>query len=123
LDDLFTDGDDRENLTPLFRFGARVQWHSRPARVVDPWVGFSIGSLLGTAYNNFSPETKTTEIGADVGVDLGLDFRLGTHVMVGPLVSVVAPFWRHSSAGNLGNPPFPVMASVPFPLLRLAATL
>lgn len=82
---MFTPGTDVRTATA----GVQANWHFRPFRAVDPWVG------LGAGYRGFwvIPERggSTARQGIDVArLRAGVDYRLSREIALGPIVGVDA---------------------------------
>jgi len=107
-----------------YRFGVRGQWHIRPDRLLDPWIGATMGAFVTTGLPVLSDpvaEPVPGRWGGDVGLETGLDFHLGPVFTVGPVFMMVVPFGpvkQKADSTSAG-----VYYSVPYlPLLRLGAT-
>jgi outer membrane protein W len=85
LTQVFTPGTDVRTATA----GVQANWHFRPYRAVDPWVG------LGAGYRGFWVIPERGGITTRQGLDLarfraGVDYRLSPEVALGPIVGVDA---------------------------------
>jgi hypothetical protein len=114
-----------------YRFGIRGQWHARPTRTIDPWLGASFGPFVTTDLQLLDHSGGVAgRWGVDLGVDAGIDFHVGVFTF-GPVFTLVVPFGPTAQPGpeTDPSPATPVGAYfsawagvVPFPLLRVGAT-
>jgi hypothetical protein len=125
---LLPNGDGGSGSGPNFsetRFGARGQWHARPDRVVDPWLGLSLGAIHGGTC--FCGEPTHSRWAMEIGGDVGLDFHLGRYLAVGPLLSIDTPLFDHPSpipdwGGSVREPRFPTSLALFLPMLHVVIT-
>jgi len=112
-----------------YRFGVRGQWHARPARAVDPWIGASFGPFVTTdleLFRKYGANVTAGRWGVDIGFDAGIDFHLGIFTF-GPVFMLVVPFGPVQQVEReprvAASPATPVGAYLAWPLLlRVGAT-
>jgi hypothetical protein len=117
------------------RFGARGQWHARPEKVIDPWLGASVGAFYTTDAlfsDSAAGDLFPGRWGADVGFDAGLDFHIGRIFTIGGVIMVViplgndrlpaAPEERAHVGTGVGAYYSAFFVWVPWPALRLGLT-
>lgn len=87
------------------RGGLRGEWHFRPSAIIDPWVGAAAGAFRNSDRRRSILNGQETIGGAglDVSGDGGVDLHIGSHFIVGALVSATIPLSNWDSAGGVST--------------------
>jgi hypothetical protein len=102
-----------------WRFGARVEAHARPLHTLDPWAGAGLGLFVAGDRRTIFATQRIGGWGPDLSLEAGLDIRLGEHIALGGLFSLVVPLANTKAVGGTW---YSAISVVPAPLVRLIAS-
>jgi hypothetical protein len=97
------DSPDQDSSVVTSSAGLQVNWHARPAMLLDPWIGYGMG-WRGIWLRRSSG--TTTSQGLDLArVQAGLDFRLASSFALSPVIGAdwSLELWDDGLPGSSGG--------------------